>query len=299
MAALNPHVPSDPVELPFRDLLPPTLPKLINEWLAEDIPSYDPAGAVVGSAPKTAFLLGKADGVLAGVPFFDEVFKQLGCQVEWHLKEGEGFKKVKHVATVVGPAKALLQGERTALNTLARCSGIATKSRRFRDIAAASGFKGTIAGTRKTTPGFRIVEKYGMLIGGIDPHRHDLSSMVMLKDNHIWSHGSITNAIKLCRSMISFATLIEVEVQNEQEADEAIEAGADIVLLDNMGGSLLGEVVTRLKQRWAGKKFLIEVSGGIDDSNLRERLVDGVDILSTSAVHQSVQHIDFSLKVQR
>ncbi|KZP00991.1 nicotinate-nucleotide diphosphorylase [Calocera viscosa TUFC12733] len=295
----NPHVTSDPVELPFRDLLPPTLPTLVTEWLAEDIPSYDPGGAVVGTSPKVAFLLGKADGVLAGVPFFDEVFKQLGCRVEWHLKEGEPFKKVKHVATVTGLAKSLLQGERTALNILARCSGIATKSRRFRDIAALAGFKGTIAGTRKTTPGFRIVEKYGMLIGGIDPHRHDLSSMVMLKDNHIWSHGSITNAIKLCRSMISFATLIEVEVQNEQEADEAIQAGADIVMLDNMGGSLLGEVVTRLKQRWAGKKFLIEVSGGIDESNLRERLVDGVDILSTSAVHQSVQHIDFSLKIQR
>lgn len=157
-------------------------------------------------------------GILAGVPFFDEVFKQLGCtcvslftfpslssmdetltptttrRVQWFFREGAQLQptpdnpKIK-VAVVRGPARHLLLGERVALNTLARCSGIATKSDRLLQAAQQAGFRGLVAGTRKTTPGFRLVEKYGMLVGGIDPHRYDLSSMVMLKDNHIWSKG--------------------------------------------------------------------------------------------------------------
>jgi len=139
-----------------------------------------------------------------------------------------------------------------------------------------------------------------MLVGGIDGHRTDLSSMVMLKDNHIWSSGSITKAIEKTRSVSGFSLLIDVEVQSESEADEAIAAGADIVMLDNIEGQLLLDVAQRLKERWTGKrKFLIETSGGIEESNLRNRAVNPIDILSTSAVHQSVQHIDFSLKIQK
>jgi len=232
--------------------------------------------------------------------FFDEVFKYLDCRVEWHMKEGETFQPVKHVATVRGPARKLLLGERVALNLLARCSGIATKSRHFKDIADENGFKGVIAGTRKTTPGFRLVEKYGMLVGGIDGHRTDLSSMVMLKDNHIWSSGSITKAIEQTRSVSGFSLLIDVEVRSESEADEAIAAGADVVMLDNIEGRVLLDLAQRLKERWGAKrKFLLETSGGIEEGNLRSRAVNPIDILSTSAVHQSVQHIDFSLKIQK
>jgi nicotinate-nucleotide pyrophosphorylase (carboxylating) len=123
--------------------------------------------------------------------------------------------------------------------------------------------------------GFRLVEKYGMLVGGIDGHRSDLSSMVMLKDNHIWSSGSITRAITQTRSISGFSLLIDVEVQTEAEADEAIEAGADIIMLDNMEGQTLLDVSTNLKQRWAGKRrFLLETSGGIDEHNLRERAIN-------------------------
>jgi nicotinate-nucleotide pyrophosphorylase (carboxylating) len=154
-----------------------------------------------------------------------------------------------------------------------------------------------------------------MLVGGIDPHRHDLSSMIMLKDNHIWSCGSITQAIATARSVGGFSLLLDVEVQTEAEADEAIEAGADVIMLDNMEGGELISVARRLRERWSSKKFLLETSGGIEERNLRERAVNGmgllntyyrhanclleIDILSTSAVHQSVQHIDFSLKVQQ
>lgn len=173
-----------------------------------------------------------------------------------------------------------------------------------------------------------------MIVGGIDPHRHDLSSMIMLKDNHIWSAGkssspcrsaefllkyvllgSIRAAIQRARSVGGFSILLEVEVGSEAEANEAIDAGADIVMLDNMEGDELASVACKLKEVWAGKrKFLFESSGNITENNLQGRAINGtwtghlysdsahclpeIDILSTSAVHQSVQHIDFSLKIQ-
>ncbi|KAL0565203.1 nicotinate-nucleotide diphosphorylase (carboxylating) [Marasmius crinis-equi] len=285
----------------FAHLLPPSWKTQVTTWLAEDTPSFDYGGYVVGEVEREAHLLGKGKtaAVLAGVPFFTEVFEQLGCQVEWHIKEGETFEPVKHVATVRGKARHLLLGERVALNMLARCSGIATKSKRIKDLATGYGYKGIIAGTRKTTPGFRLVEKYGMLIGGIDTHRHDLSSMIMLKDNHIWSSGSITAAIQQARAVGGFSLLLDVEVRNEAEADEAIEAGADVVMLDNMEGDELVSVARKLKEKWKGqRKFKFETSGNITETNLQERAINDIDILSTSAVHQSVQHVDFSLKIQ-
>ncbi|KAJ3545472.1 hypothetical protein NMY22_g2421 [Coprinellus aureogranulatus] len=287
--------------LQYAHLLPPSWKTQVSAWLAEDTPSFDYGGFVVGEVEREAFLFGKGKepAVLAGSPFVTEIFEQLGCTVEWHLQEGDVFQPVKHVATVRGKARHLLLGERVALNLMARCSGIATKSKRFRDLARGYGYKGIIAGTRKTTPGFRLVEKYGMHVGGIDPHRHDLSSMIMLKDNHIWSHGSITKAIEQARAVGGFTLLLDVEVRTEAEADEAIQAGADIIMLDNMEGEELLNVASRLKQRWGDKKFLLESSGGITEENLRERAINEIDIFSTSAVHQSVPHIDYSLKIQQ
>ncbi|KAF8076592.1 Quinolinate phosphoribosyl transferase [Lyophyllum atratum] len=282
-------------------LLPPSWKPQVTAWLAEDTPSFDYGGYVVGEAQREAFLLGKGKdaAVLAGSPFFTEVFAQLGCEVEWHVKEGETFEPIKHVATVRGKARHLLLGERVALNLLARCSGIATRSKKIKDLARGYGYTGVIAGTRKTTPGFRLVEKYGMLVGGIDPHRHDLSSMIMLKDNHIWSSGSITAAIQQARTVGGFSLLLDVEVRSEAEADEAIDAGADIIMLDNIEGQALVEVARNLKEKWKGqRKFLFETSGNITEANLQERAINEIDILSTSVVHQSVQHIDFSLKIQ-
>ncbi|ODN84402.1 nicotinate-nucleotide diphosphorylase (carboxylating) [Cryptococcus amylolentus CBS 6039] len=282
-------------------LLPPSWTADVQRWFAEDTPSFDWAGFVVGEEVQEAILWGKSGGVLAGVPFFDEVFKQVDCTVEWLLPEGsvvpEGTKT--KVAIVRGQARQLLLGERVALNTLARCSGIATVSRRFRDLARAEGWKGVVAGTRKTTPGFRLVEKYGMMVGGVDPHRHDLSSMVMLKDNHIWATGSITAAVQTVRRVAGFSLLVNVECQDFAEADEAIAAGANIVMLDNLVGNDLHGAARQLKEKWAGKReFLIETSGGIVEGSLTGRVGPDIDILSTSAVHQSCPHVDFSLKIQ-
>jgi len=285
------------------DLLPSHFTTDITAWLAEDTPSFDYGGFVVGSSPRTAQLLCKSAGVLAGIPFFTEVFRQLECTVEWHYDEGAYLDPAKsggkiNVATVKGPTRKLLLGERVALNTLARCSGVATRSRKMLELVRGAGYTGILAGTRKTTPGFRLVEKYGMLVGGIDGHRHDLSSMIMLKDNHIWAKGSITNAVLAARAVGGFALKIEVEVETETDADEAIEAGADVVMLDNFDGEGLKVAARSLKERWRGKRqVLLESSGGLTEANVKEYINNDIDIISTSAVHQGVSHVDFSLKI--
>ncbi|EPQ26375.1 uncharacterized protein PFL1_06023 [Pseudozyma flocculosa PF-1] len=290
----------------YAHLLPPSWKGKIAEWLKEDCPSFDWGGYVVGEDTKRATLWCKSEGVLAGVPFFDEVFKQLECTVEWKYKEGDYLsssdgKKVKvAVAEVRGPSRKILLGERVALNTLARCSGIATASRKFSDKARQAGFKGIVAGTRKTTPGFRDVEKYGMIVGGVDMHRYDLSSMVMLKDNHIWSTGSVSNAVKAARSVCGFSLRIDVEVQSHAEAVEAIEAGADVVMLDNLVGDDLIACAKKLRaDHGSTHKFLLESSGGIDVDNVAEggHVDNSIDIISTSSIHQSTKHVDFSLKI--
>ncbi|KAK5130085.1 hypothetical protein LTR08_002473 [Meristemomyces frigidus] len=283
-------------------LLPASWKRSVGAWLEEDTPSFDYGGFVVGDSPAEARLLAKSSGVLAGVPFFDEVFSQLGCTVEWLVREGDevgGARDAKqHIATVRGPVRCLLLGERVALNTLARCSGIATKSSSLLAQLRGAGYKNTLAGTRKTTPGFRVVEKYGMIVGGCDPHRQDLSAMTMLKDNHIWAcGGSIASAVAAAKAAGGFAVKVEVECQSEAEADVAIEAGADVVMLDNFTPSGVATASKNLKERWGRGKFLIEVSGGLTEANVSEYVCDDVDVISSSSIHQSTQHVDFSLKV--
>jgi nicotinate-nucleotide pyrophosphorylase (carboxylating) len=197
--------------------------------------------------------------------------------------------------SIRGPANKLLQGERTALNTLSRCSGVATASRKAVDIARALNWEGYVAGTRKTTPGFRVVEKYGLLVGGAATHRLDLSQMVMLKDNHIWSAGSITKAVKLARKAAGFSQKIEVECQSLEEAVEAVEAGADIVMLDNFTGPVLKEKAAILKERFP--HVLIEASGGITVETMGTYLSEHVDIVSSGTLTQGYSCLDYSLKV--
>ncbi|KAK0656774.1 putative nicotinate-nucleotide pyrophosphorylase [Cercophora newfieldiana] len=282
-------------------ILPASWKTQIAAWLSEDTPSFDVGGFVVGNHARTATLWGKSSGILAGVPFFNEVFAQCGCTVTWHTHEGahvETHGGKTALATVSGPACGLLEGERVALNILARCSGVATVSRHLLVNLRSAGYTGILAGTRKTTPGFRLVEKYGMLVGGADTHRMDLSTMTMLKDNHVWSRGSITKAVKAAKAAGGFSLKIEVEVQSEEEADEAIAAGADIIMLDNFTGEGVKVAARSLKERWQGKRnFLLEVSGGLTEDNAESYICNDVDILSTSSIHQGVRHVDFSLKI--
>ncbi|KAI8068509.1 Quinolinate phosphoribosyl transferase [Gongronella butleri] len=283
-------------------LLATNYKRLVAEYLEEDVPSFDYGGFVVTDEPQQATLYCKAEGVLAGVPFFNEVFEQLGCKVEWIHKEGDYLNPTdkEACAKVTGPARKILLGERTALNILCRCSGIALRCHKVHEIQQANGFKGVIAATRKTTPGFRLVEKYGVLVGGLDTHRMDLSSMIMLKDNHIWSSGSITKAVQQARSVGGFALKIEVECQSEEEADEAIAAGADIIMLDNFSGDGLKAAAKNIKERWAAKgvkHFLLECSGGITIDTCATYFCPDIDVLSMSTLTQGVPHVDFSLKI--
>ncbi|THW56147.1 nicotinate-nucleotide pyrophosphorylase [Aureobasidium pullulans] len=283
-------------------LLPPSWTSVISAWLAEDTPSFDYGGFVVGAAPATARLLAKSPGILAGVPFVDEIFKQLDCKVEWLVKEGElvGQNGKQHVATVTGPTRNLLLGERVALNVIARCSGIATKSDSLLQLLRKAGYKNTLAGTRKTTPGFRLVEKYGMLVGGCDPHRQDLSTMTMLKDNHIWAcDNNISTAVLAAKSAGGFAIKVEVECQSLDEANQAIDAGADVVMLDNFTPGDMKEAARKIKEKYGGgvRGPLVEVSGGLTEENVRDYVSDDVDVISSSSIHQGTKHVDFSLKI--
>ena len=285
----------------YSSLLPKAqIDAVVLQWMQDDHPSFDVGGLVVGTAPKSAQLLLKSPGVFAGKPFFDSVFEQLGCKVEWqpdavegtNYTDASGSNKVC-LATVTGPVNNLLRGERTALNTLSRCSGVATASRTAR--AAAGDWKGWVAGTRKTTPGFRSVEKYGLLVGGAATHRLDLSQMVMLKDNHIWSAGSITLAVQLARKAAGFSQKIEVECQSLEEALEAAGAGADIVMMDNFEPNQLKNDAKSFKEKFP--HVLVEASGGITTETMPQYLSEHVDVVSQGKLTQGYACLDYSLKI--
>jgi nicotinate-nucleotide pyrophosphorylase (carboxylating) len=282
-------------------LCPEAVQRLVREWLREDIPSFDVGGMVVGNEPGKAILWMKQSGVVAGGPFFDAVFSILGCAVEWKVQEGQEVRleggRVE-AAVVTGPMNRLLQGERSALNCLARVSGIATSCRALVELAKEAKWHGRVAGTRKTTPGFRLCEKYGMSIGGADTHRYDLSSMVMLKDNHIAAHGSITGAVQRARSAGGFSLRVEVECSNADEAVEAAQAGADVVMLDNLAGQKLRDTVSEVRRRCGATKVVIEASGGITASTIKDYLCEHVDVVSMGGITQGAQVVDFSLKIQ-
>uniref|UniRef100_A0A3Q3FNP4 Nicotinate-nucleotide pyrophosphorylase [carboxylating] n=1 Tax=Labrus bergylta TaxID=56723 RepID=A0A3Q3FNP4_9LABR len=191
----------------------------------------------------------------------------------------------------------LLLGERPALNCLARASGIATRCSQLRAIATDGVWHGEVAGTRKTTPGFRLVEKYAMLVGGVSMHRQDLSGMVMLKDNHVWASGSITQAVKAVRSVCGFSSKIEVECRSAEEGRQAAQAGADIVMLDNFVPQELHVAAFALKEDFP--TLLVEASGGVTPENLASYFSPHVDIISLGCITQGCPVVDFSLKVKK
>ncbi|KAM7418446.1 hypothetical protein PAMA_015864 [Pampus argenteus] len=279
---------------------PHTLTRLAREWLAEDTPNFDPAGVCVGSQEVEAKLLCKTPhSILAGSPFFTAVFTEVGCTVDWKYQEGAeiGPDAVTLTAVVRGPARRLLLGERPALNCLARASGIATRCSQLQAMATAGHWHGEVAGTRKTTPGFRLVEKYAMLVGSVSMHRQDLSGMVMLKDNHVWASGSITEAVKAARSVCGFSSKIEVECRSTEEGREAARAEADIVMLDNFQPQELHVATRALKEEFP--TLLIEASGGVTPDNLAMYFSPHVDIISLGCITQGCPVVDFSLKVQK
>jgi nicotinate-nucleotide pyrophosphorylase (carboxylating) len=194
-----------PLTAGFGCVLPPPAVRIrecIRTWLQADVPNFDVGGFVVGDTVQTARLLGKSAGVIAGIPFAQAVFDEMGLSVEWNRADGDVITEAeatekRAIAVVTGPVRNILLAERLALNIMARASGIATAAKHLRTLAG--DWHGSVAGTRKTTPGFALVEKYALLVGGAATHRMSLSQMVMLKDNHIWSVGSIAGAVKKVR----------------------------------------------------------------------------------------------------
>ncbi|CAD7683745.1 unnamed protein product [Nyctereutes procyonoides] len=277
-------------------LLPPTtLAALADSWLREDCPGLNHAALVSGAAPSQAVLWAKSPGVLAGRPFFDAIFARVNCQVSWFLPEGSKLVPVAKVAEVRGPAHCLLLGERVALNTLARCSGVASAAAAAVEAAKGTGWTGHVAGTRKTTPGFRLVEKFGLLVGGAAAHRYDLGGLVMVKDNHVLAAGGVEKAVQGARQVADFALKVEVECSSLQEAVEAAKAGADLVLLDNFRPEELHPTAAALKAQFPGVG--VEASGGITLANLPQFCGPHIDVLSLGMLTQAAPALDFSLKL--
>ncbi|HUS13583.1 MAG TPA: carboxylating nicotinate-nucleotide diphosphorylase [Chloroflexia bacterium] len=266
---------------------------LIALALAEDIGRGDltTEATVAADVQARAVIEQKAPGVLCGLPVVEMVFTALDPRVTVVAVAAEGsWGDERVVAEITGPARAILTGERTALNFVQRLSGVATASRRA--STAVSGTGATVLDTRKTTPGHRVLEKYAVRVGGCHNHRAGLDDAVLIKENHIRAAGGITAAVAAARRRIAPAQLVEVEVTNPAELDEALLARAELILLDNHSLDALRTAVAQT----AGRARL-EASGGITIDNLADVAATGVDYISLGALTHSAGSLDFSLEV--
>ncbi len=266
--------------------------KIIKEALIEDIPNEDiTTNSVIDeNSNATVELLCKEEGIIAGLDVFKRVFDILGnVEVELYKCDGEKVYPKEKVAFLKGSTRNLLLGERVALNLLQRMSGIATLTNKFVDEISHTNAK--LLDTRKTTPNLRILEKYSVKIGGGCNHRFNLSDGVMLKDNHISAAGGIKNAVALARENSSFVRKIEVETENIEMVEEALEAKADIIMLDNMNLEMAKEAVELIN-----KRALIEFSGNVELGNIKEIAEIGIDYVSVGALTHSAKILDLSMK---
>lgn len=267
--------------------------ELIRMALQEDITSEDVStNAVMRSAVKGSVeLLAKEDGIIAGLDVYARVFQILDekTEISFNVKDGDSVKKGELLATVTGDIRVLLSGERVALNYLQRMSGIATYTNQVAKLL--EGSKVTLLDTRKTTPNCRVFEKYAVRVGGGCNHRYNLSDGVLLKDNHIGAAGSVAKAVAMAKEYAPFVRKIEVEVETMEQVEEAVEAGADIIMLDNMTPEMMKEAVDFIEGR-----AQTECSGNITKENIAKILETGVDFVSSGALTHSAPILDISMK---
>ena len=267
--------------------------KLIMMALQEDITSEDVStNAVMPKAQKGKVdLICKQDGIIAGLDVYARVFTLLddSTEVEFFCKDGDEVKAGQLMGVVTGDIRVLLSGERVALNYLQRMSGIATYTHEVAELL--KGSKTTLLDTRKTTPNCRIFEKYAVRVGGGSNHRYNLSDGVLLKDNHIGAAGSITNAVRMAKEYVPFVRKIEVEVETLDQVKEAVEAGADIIMLDNMTPEMMKEAVRIIDGRAE-----TECSGNVTKENIGRLTALGVDYISSGALTHSAPILDISMK---
>ncbi|RII34673.1 carboxylating nicotinate-nucleotide diphosphorylase [Clostridium chromiireducens] len=266
--------------------------KIIRDALIEDAPNEDITTNSIIDEKSTATveLLCKEDGIVAGLEVFRRVFDILGnVEIEIYKNDGDKVYAKEKIGFLKGNTRNLLIGERIALNLLQRMSGIATLTNRF--VQEMSHTSTKLLDTRKTTPNLRILEKYSVKIGGGCNHRFNLSDGIMLKDNHISAAGGIKNAVLLARQNSSFVRKIEVETESIEMVKEALEAEADIIMLDNMTLDIARKAVEMIEGR-----ALTEFSGNVELSNIREIAEIGVDYISVGALTHSAKILDFSMK---
>lgn len=267
--------------------------KLIRMALEEDITSEDVStNAVMPTKVQgTVDLIAKEDGVIAGMDVYARVFKLLDedTEIELFCHDGDEVREGDLMAKVTGDIRVLLSGERVALNYLQRMSGIATYTRSVAKLLEGSGV--TLLDTRKTTPNCRVFEKYAVRVGGGCNHRYNLSDGVLLKDNHIGAAGSITKAIQMAKAYAPFVRKIEIETETLEQVAEAVEAGADIIMLDNMTPEVMKQAVALIDGR-----AQTECSGNITKENIARICEIGVDFVSSGALTHSAPILDISMK---
>ena len=259
--------------------------------LAEDVGGGDlTAALILQDAQAEATVISRESAVLCGVAWFDAVFRQLDprIHIEWRAADGDRIEPDQRLCTLRGPARAMLTGERTALNFLQALSGTATLARRYADAVAGTGT--TILDTRKTLPGLRLAQKYAVRCGGCQNHRIGLFDAVLIKENHIMAAGSITNAIATARRLHPGVT-VEVEVENLAELDEALAARPDIIMLDNFPLATMTEAV-----RMTAKRVKLEASGNVNFDTVRAIAETGVDYISIGGLTKDVRAVDLSMR---
>lgn len=269
------------------------LDDLLISFLKEDMPSGDiTTDSIINSySVSKGKFISKDEGIIAGLYIAKRVFQILDPSIAFvnRVSDGDQVKRGQVIAEIEGNTSAILKGERVALNLLQHLSGIATITHKF--AKKIEGFPCKIADTRKTTPGLRLLEKYAVKVGGGSNHRISLSDGVLIKDNHIKAAGGIKRAVELARKNIPHTIKIEVETETIEEVIEALEAGADIIMLDNMSIPMMKEAVKIIN-----KKALVEASGNVNLDNIEEIAKVGVDIISVGSITHSVKALDISLK---
>lgn len=277
------------------ELNPLELRNMIERFLCEDIGAGDLTtnSIVQADAVSVGYVISRESGVVAGLPLAETVFQTLDPGIEFRAlaRDGDKIDRGMVLAEISGNARAILTGERLALNLLQHLSGIATRTARLVELAA--GKKSRIVDTRKTTPGLRIIEKYAVRVGGGYNHRFGLFDAVLIKDNHIKIAGGITQAVEAARRGSPHTARIEVEVEDLAGVNEALAAGADIIMLDNMTAGRMREAVDLIAGR-----ALVEASGGISEENVRAAAEAGVDLISVGALTHSVKSLDISLDIK-
>jgi len=272
----------------------------IKEFLDEDIGYGDITSSTLIPEKQMAKgnLYFKEPGIASGLVEAATVFEILGCQVTAHTKDGEEVMEKQVLLSVNGPARALLMGERLALNIVGRMAGIATQTTKVVNSVKERNKKTRVAATRKTLPGLREFDKRAVEHGGGDPHRFRLDDCVLIKDNHLELMPSVTEAVKRARVGISFTKMVEIEVRSLEDAEEAARAGADIIMLDNIAPSIIEEWLTELDKKGLREGFIYEASGGITIKNAADYAAAGVDILSLGSLTHSVRSLDVKFEIE-